>query len=117
MYALTVSGAVSGEAARRACQSPVSGSAPAHLLVAVCHTATVPLSLCAACVCSQGLDTDAPTLRVQGRELQGQFEQSLGSVLVFRQAEAAAGLEPGALQYLCHTETKVVFKGAPGQGG
>lgn len=59
-----------------------------------------------------GLDTDAPTLTLgDGAPLQGSYEESLGSLLVFEKGEDSDG-QPAA-KYVCHTDKKLRFQPAP----
>jgi hypothetical protein len=74
----------------------------------------------------QGLDTAAPQLQLaSGQTLTGQYEESLGSLMLFEQpprpAPGAAGPSPPqqppqqqtAARLLCHTEQRLRFKKEP----
>jgi hypothetical protein len=63
----------------------------------------------------QDLDTDRPTLRLSdGTVLQGEYEESLGSIMLFeqeqqQQQQPQETMPPLSVSYKAHTESRIVL--------
>uniref|UniRef100_A0A8C4QSW0 General transcription factor IIIC, polypeptide 6, alpha n=1 Tax=Eptatretus burgeri TaxID=7764 RepID=A0A8C4QSW0_EPTBU len=56
-----------------------------------------------------GVDTEQPVLQIGGLFFTGEYQDAIGTCVVFKEKELLAGAEHPGLRYFCHTRKKLVM--------
>uniref|UniRef100_UPI00358E9068 general transcription factor 3C polypeptide 6 isoform X2 n=1 Tax=Myxine glutinosa TaxID=7769 RepID=UPI00358E9068 len=56
-----------------------------------------------------GLDTEQPILQIGGLFFTGEYQDAMGTCVIFKEKEPSAGAEQPGLRYYCHTRKKLVM--------